>query len=330
MSIGIGVVGAGIMGADHARIVSTQLSGAHLAAVADADSARAEAFANGGKVFTDAYALISDPSVEAVIVASPDATHQGLVLAAIGAGKPVLCEKPLATSTAECLQIVEAEARAGRPMVQTGFMRRFDPTYREMKATLASGELGPLRMLHCQHRNVSAPDWFNSNMAITNSFVHEIDVCRWLLDTEFTAGTVIPYAGKDREGASADPLLIVLETPSGVVISTEVFINADYGYHVDAEAVCAKGTIRMGQPALTVTKVGGAERSAYPPNWIPRFADAYRIQNQAWVDAIKRGQIAEGASSAWDGTVATSVAEQVVEALRSRQRKEIRLPDRPV
>lgn len=321
-SLGIGVIGAGVMGAEHARILACEVSGAHLAAVADADLARAQAAAFGARATADAGSVISDPAVDAILVASPDATHHRLVLAAIEAGKPVLCEKPLAASTAECLEIVAAERRSGRPLVQTGFMRRFDPAYREMKETLESGALGAVRILHCQHRNASAPAWFTGPMAVTNSLVHEIDICRWLLSAEYAAVTVIPCPQED-------PALFVFETEAGSLVSVEVFMNAAYGYHVHAEAACAHGTVSLTSQALTRTRHDGAERGHFPPNWIPRFRDAYRIQDQAWVDGIRNAALPEGGSTAWDGLVATSLAEQVVAAMATRQRTELVLPARP-
>lgn len=323
-SIGIGVIGAGVMGGEHARLFAGEIAGAHLAAVADADLARAQAAAGGAKALTDPQALIADPAVEAVLVASPDATHHGLVLAAIAAGKPVLCEKPLAASTAECLEIVQAEAHAGRKLVQTGFMRRFDLAYQEMKATLDGGTLGDLRILHCQHRNQAAPPWFTGAMAITNSLVHEIDICRWLLATEYDTVTVIPYPSEN-----GDPALFVFEMATGSLVSVEVFINATYGYHVHAEAVCAAGTVAMAHPALTRTRLGGAEEGAFPENWVPRFRDAYRLQNQAWVDGIRKGAPPADGASAWDGLVATCLADQIVTAMETRERTRLELPVRP-
>ena len=321
-SIGVGVIGAGVMGAEHARLIACEVSGAHLAAVADADLARAEAAAQGGRTMADPEALIADPAVEAVLVASPDATHQRLVLAAIAAGKPVLCEKPLAVSTDECLEIVAAEARAGRRLVQTGFNRRFDPAYREMKAIMDDEALGGVRILHCQHRNVAAPAWFTGAMAVTNSLVHEIDICRWLLSTEYSAVTVIP-------SPAGDPVLFVFETEAGSLVSVEVFMNAAYGYHVHAEAVCAKGTIAMAHPAPIRIRRDGAQEGRFPENWIPRFRDAYRIQNQAWVDGIRAGTPPADGSTAWDGLVATCLADQVVAAMATRQRTPLTLPRRP-
>ncbi|MEW9612762.1 Gfo/Idh/MocA family oxidoreductase [Shinella sp. S4-D37] len=327
-SIGIGVIGAGVMGAEHARILATEVSGGHLVAVADADLPRAQAAANGAKAMTNAEGLIADPAVEAVLVASPDSTHHRLVLAAIAAGKPVLCEKPLATSSAECMEIVQAEIRSGRQLVQTGFMRRFDPAYREMKAVIEGKALGGVHILHCQHRNAAAPPWFTGAMAVTNSLVHELDISRWLLSTEYTAVTAFPYPSE--EGKTADPALFVLETKAGTLVSVEIFMNAAYGYHVQAEAVCAKGTIGLAHPALTRIRHQRAECGSFPSNWIPRFLDAYRIQNQAWIDGIHSGTPPVEGATAWDGLVATCLADQIVEALTGRQRVEFKLPPKPL
>lgn len=324
MSIRVAVAGVGVMGAHHAKIIAGAVSGAELVAVADQDRARAEAAAGAtARAHTDAMALVAAEDVDALIVASPDATHHPLVMAAIAAGKPVLCEKPLAVTGDECRDIVAAERASGRQLVHVGFMRRFDPAYRALREAM-SGPLGAPQLLLCQHRNESAPEWFTSDMVVTNSFVHEIDVCRWLLGgASYVAATVTPV------GTGGDHLLIVLEADTGAVVSTEVAMNARYGYHVHAEAVCADGTVAMAEPALTVTRHDGACRTAYPANWIPRFDDAYRIQSQAWVDAIGAGGIDGEAASAWDGLLATLIAEQVVDALKSGRRTEIALPARP-
>lgn len=327
MGLRVGVIGAGVMGSDHARIIRSEVAGAELVAVADADLSRAEAAAQGARVMDDAAALIASPDVDAVIVASPDGTHHALTMAAIAAGKPVLCEKPLATSGQECLEIVAAERAAGRALVHVGFMRRFDPAYRELKAAMA-GPLGAPQLLLCQHRHQTAPDWFTAEMVVTNSFVHEIDICRWLLEANYIAASVTRIGARGAP-ATGDHLLIVLETDTGAVASTEVAMKAHYGYHVHAEAVCERGTCEMAEPALTLTRVEGAARSAYPVNWIPRFADAYRIQSQAWVNAIAAGGVDPRAATAWDGFAATAIAEQVVEALRSGTRQTLTLTERP-
>ena len=106
MSVGVGVIGTGVMGSEHARLLSRETPDAHLAGVFDADAARAQAAAVDATVFPDPRSLIKSDRVGAVIIASPDGTHAELTLACLEAGKPVLCEKPLASSAAEALQVV--------------------------------------------------------------------------------------------------------------------------------------------------------------------------------------------------------------------------------
>lgn len=156
MSIRIAVIGAGVMGTDHARIVAGELPGATLQVVCDAKVERAQAVAEecgGLDVASDPMATVTRSDVDAVLIASPDETHVPLTIAAIEADKPVLCEKPLAPTAADCLKVIEAEVRIGRRMIQTGFMRRFDPSYLAMRAALADGTLGAAIMMHNFHRN---------------------------------------------------------------------------------------------------------------------------------------------------------------------------------
>jgi myo-inositol 2-dehydrogenase / D-chiro-inositol 1-dehydrogenase len=146
-----------------------------------------------------------------------------------------------------------------------------------------------------------------------------------LLGTEFRAVTVVSCRS-DQPDAIADPLLITLEAENGAIVSTEVFLNASYGYHVHAEVVCERGGVRMGQPALTSILYEGSDRAAFPANWIPRFADAYRLQDQAWVNAIHAGSLDANASSSWDGYMASYIAEKTLEALKTGRRIELPVP----
>src|SRR5260221_11809000 len=188
MTIRVGVIGAGVMGTGHARIIAGDVPGAFLQAVCDADAARARAAAEetgAAEVLTDPLAVVSSGKIDAVLIASPDATHGPLTIACIEAGKPVLCEKPLAPTGAECLKVIAAEVRAGKRLVQVGFMRRFDPSYTEMKAVLAGGSIGRAVMMHNFHRNVEMPSWFTAHMAITNSAPHEFDFARFVLHAQY-------------------------------------------------------------------------------------------------------------------------------------------------
>jgi myo-inositol 2-dehydrogenase/D-chiro-inositol 1-dehydrogenase len=328
MSIRIGVIGTGVMGADHARTLGKHVSGVILRSVYDADTARAKAVAGETGAETVApspTALIADKTVDAVLIASPDATHKELVLACLAAKKPVLCEKPLAPTPAECLDVIGAEARLGKRLVQVGYMRRFDPSYMDMKAARRSGQLGKALMFHCVHRNVSAPSWFDARMAVTNSAVHEFDIARWLLDDELT--NVQAYAPGDSQAEAGSPVFLVLSTAKGLLVTIEVFNNAGYGYDVRGELVCEKGTLSLRQPGAIESNANLARTIAYPADWRPRFAIAYRLQLDAWVRSLD-AETFDGAS-AWDGYAASAVAEAGVRSLAESRLAAIELADRP-
>ena len=329
MSIGVGIIGAGIMGADHARIFAGSVAGAHLVAISDADAARAGAVARetGAKRgVNDPFAVINDPQVQAVLVASPDATHPDFAIACIKAGKPVLCEKPLAPTAAEGLRVIEAELAAGRRLVQLGYMRRFDPGYVEMKGLLESGRYGEALAFHCVHRNASAPPHFDGPAAIVSSCGHEVDVSRFVLSAEFA--TVKVFRGKrSRHATFDDPMLIVLETDKGQLVDVELFINAQYGYDVKGELVCETGTVSFGPTLNTEVRAGGVCATALAPDWRPRFAAAYRLQNQAWINSITTGSPV--GSSAWDGYVATTVTDAGAKSLKSGETVAIAYEKRP-
>jgi myo-inositol 2-dehydrogenase / D-chiro-inositol 1-dehydrogenase len=307
MSVAIGVIGTGVMGSEHARILREETGDAHLAAVCDADEGRARAAGAGSKMFTDPLALINSDQVDAVVIAAPDAMHGALVLACIEQGKPVLCEKPLALTAAEALQVVEAEVAKGRRLIQVGYMRRFDEPYVEMKRLREAGEIGKPVILHNVHRNPVVPTWFSGPMSVTNAFVHEIDMSRWLLGSEMVSAQVY-------SGPGGDPLMITMQTDRNEIVSTEVFMNCGYGYHVHSQLVGRNGTIETALPTATIRNFSGQHSAAYPDNWIPRFRNAYATQMNAWVKSVRSGECNDGAS-AWDGYVTTLLAEQIVAAL---------------
>ena len=332
MSVRVGIIGVGVMGADHARVLASHVPGAVLQAVYDADPARAKAVADGTgarSVAAEALALVRDPNVDAVLVSSPDATHKALTLACLEARKPVLCEKPLAPTAAECCEVLAAESKLGRRLVQVGYMRRFDPAYVEMKTRLLSGRLGTPLMFHCVHRNVAAPSWFDSRMAVGNSAVHEFDIARWMFDAELASIQVFrPKAARaDSPGA---PVFLVLETARGQLVNIEVFIDATYGYDVRGELVCEKGTASLAPSSRTEVNLDLAYGGAYPADWRPRFADAYRLQTQAWIAAIAGGANVGTGASAWDGYAAAAVAEAGLQSLAENRSVPISLVEKPV
>lgn len=334
----VAVLGVGIMGADHVRRLATLTSGARPVVVADAFTARAHEVAAtvpGLRVVDDPFDAIADPEVDAVVIATPGPTHEKLVLACLDRAVPVLCEKPLTTDAETALAVVRAEqallAEGGHPLVQVGFMRRFDAEYVALKALVDAGEVGSPLLVHCAHRNASVAPGFTSEMMINDSVVHEADVVRFLLDEEITAVTVL--AGRPSAVAPAglaDPQLVLFETAGGRLVDVEIFVTAQVGYQVRTEVVGERGSAMIGLDAglvsTTATAGGGRRGGRVSADFRERFAAAYDTEFQRWVDAARLGTI--DGPGAWDGYAAAAVCAAGVQALRTGRRVEVGLAAR--
>ena len=328
--IHIGVIGTGMIGQDHIRRMTTVLSGVRVTAVTDVD--RAVAAEVGGRIGAAVHAtgasLIADPLVDAVLVCSWGPTHEDFVLASIEAGKSVFCEKPLATTQEACLRIVEAEAAHGSRLVQVGYMRRYDQAYRALKLTLDSGEIGAPLMMHCAHRNASVPPFYQKEMAITDTAVHEIDMVRWMFGEEIEAVRVLVPRRSGNGGDLQDPLLLIFEMANGVLVDVETSVNIRYGYDIRGEIVGENGTVALGELSPVTIRRDGRHAAPVPADWRQRFLQAYDVELQEWIHAISGGGHLLG-PSAWDGYAAAVVSDAGVQALRTGSRVPVALAEKP-
>lgn len=316
MTIRIGIIGAGGIGQAHTARLTTVLSGGRVVAVSDLDAERAKALAEplGATVYAEGAELIVAEEVDAIMVTSSGPAHEESVIAAIEAGKPVFCEKPLAPTAAACLRIMAAEQQAGRQLVQVGFMRRFDDSYRQMKELLDSGEIGQALMVHCAHRNPTVPEIYTADMAINDTAIHEIDTMRWLLEEEFvTARVDRPKKTRNRFPHLQDPLVLILETESGVRVDDEIFVNSQYAYDIRCEAVCESGTVSLTDQHKIARRNGGRNHSALAASHVDRFDGAFTTELQAWIRSVETGKVA--GPSSWDGYAAAVVCDAGVKAL---------------
>jgi myo-inositol 2-dehydrogenase/D-chiro-inositol 1-dehydrogenase len=317
MTLHVGLIGAGVMGADHAHTVQRSIAGARLTAVTDIDSSRAVNLSQelDARPLRSAEELIHDADVDAVIVASHDSAHAEQVLACIEAGKPVLCEKPLAPMVEDCRRIVAKQRGRGLgDLVSVGFMRRFHPGFVAMKDQLGRQSLGAPLLVLGSHRNVRSYSTGGSEGTITNSAVHDIDIVQWLLRS--TIVEVSWYAPRPTtvDQSRQDPQLIHLRTADGVLSSIDLFVNAQYGYDVRYEMVCERGAIRLAPGARIVTDHDLVHGHDHPADWRPFFADAYRLELQAWVDAVNHAAPTPLAT-AEDGLRCALVAEALVQSM---------------
>jgi myo-inositol 2-dehydrogenase/D-chiro-inositol 1-dehydrogenase len=316
MTLRVGVIGVGMIGQEHIGRLAHKLVGAEVVALSDIKVKEAERVAAGlpgAKVHATGEALISSSEVEAVVVTTWGPTHVGYVLAAIKAGKPVFCEKPLATTAEASLQIVKAEIASGRHLVQVGFQRRYDKGYRALKKTIDDGIIGAPLIIHCAHRNPTVPEAYVSDMAIVDTFIHEIDALRWLINDDYVSAQVFsPRKTRHTHAKLDDPIIVVLTTKGGVHIDGEVFVNCRYGYDIQCQVVGEEGIASLPEPESVLLRREGALRSAIGQDWKMRFIDSYDVELQDWIAAAQTGEIS--GPNAWDGYFAAVTADACLEA----------------
>lgn len=332
MVIKIGVIGVGMIGQDHIRRCTQVLNGCEIVAASDVNLEHVQSVLKKynikGKAYTNGHDVISSPDVDAILVTSSGPTHEEYVLAAINAGKPVFCEKPLAVTAEGCEHIVKAEMKAGKRLVQVGFMRSFDACYRKLKQTLTEGNLGEPLIVKCVHHNSTVGDSYTTDMGVTDSMVHEFDILRWLLDDDYQSIQVVsPRRTKHALKGVQDPQMVLLKTQKGILISIDLFVNCQYGYDIRCDVVCEEGIAYMPSPLQVQTRTKGQFGEHVNSDWRERFIVAYDIELQSFIDNAKNNIVA--GPSAWDGFVASKTAAAGMLALESGQITPVDLPKCP-
>ncbi|WP_275553436.1 Gfo/Idh/MocA family oxidoreductase [Mixta sp. Marseille-Q2659] len=332
MTLKLGVIGAGAIGQEHIRRCSKVLQGATVVAVSDINLEGAKAALTRlglqAEVYANGHDVVNSPDVEAVLVTSWDPTHEEFTLAAIAAGKPVFCEKPLAMSAEGCRRVVEAEMKFGKRLVQVGFMRPYDAGYRALKKVITNGEIGEPLMLHCAHRNPAVPESYTTDMAITNTLIHELDVLRWLTDDDYkTVQVVFPRVTSKSHARLKDPQIVLFETQKGIRIDVEIFVNCAYGYDIQCEVVGEEGIAKLPEPSAVQMRKSAQLSTSILTDWKDRFIDAYDVELQAFINDVSRGTLT--GPSAWDGYAASVAADACLKAQNSGAIEQVELPPRP-
>lgn len=322
----VGVIGLGVMGTDHVRILAEGIRGAELTAVSDAVAERAKEISQTYSVphvFSSGPELIESSEVDAVIIATPDPTHADLVRAALAADMPVLCEKPLAATVEEVAELVALAEAKERPLLTMGFMRRFDLGYRVLKERISNKVDGELLMTSSVHRNVSAYPGQDSSATITNSAVHEFDILPWLTGSKIVSVQWVAGRASSLVAERHDPQFMLLRDETGVLHTVQLQVHAQYGYDVRCEIVSERGSAELA-PVPTLVQQDPVvlnrdlnRSSKYPADWRPRFADAYRAEQQAWIESARLGTIPADAASPRDALQTTLVAKAVVDSMNN-------------
>lgn len=327
----VAVVGAGLMGADHISRISSRIVGARVAAVVEPEEARAKTAmqsAPSANWFPNIKDALASGSIDAVLVATPGQFHEAVIMPSIAAGLPILCEKPLTPDSESAMRVVEAEVKTGKQLIQVGFMRRFDAGYMQLRELIKNKDQGELLGLHCAHRNPSVPDSYHNEMLIFDSVVHEIDVVRFLTDSPIAAVEVRHFKRNTNSPAHLDePILVMLETENSVLAVVEMNVSAQFGYQVRTEAIFERGLAEVGRTSGMVTNYEAKISTQENVSFKTRFADAYDLQIQRWVNATHKGKI--DGPSAWDGYLAAAAVEAGLEALGTGNRVAVKYKQKP-
>ncbi len=299
--INICVIGSGRAGMIHARNFSGRIDGARLVALCDPVQEALDAAASElgvEKTYTDYRQVLEDSSIDAVVVVTPTVFHRDIVCAAAEAKKHVLCEKPMAMSESECIEMNQAAEKHGIKL-QIGFMRRFDESFRYAKRQIESGAIGDVVLVKSVTHGPSEPQpWMydirKSNGPLAEVSSHDIDALHWYSGSYISE--VYAIAGNYRSPQARaeypdfyDNVVMTARFQSGMQGILDGAQGVRYGYDSRVEILGTKGIIHVGRnqehSVLTVSPEG--IHSPYVQSWRTLFLDAYWEEDKAFITCIR-------------------------------------------
>jgi myo-inositol 2-dehydrogenase / D-chiro-inositol 1-dehydrogenase len=321
------LIGAGRIGRVHAQNLTAHPR-ARVRWVIDRleSSARSLAEAVGAHWSLNPGDGLADPQVRAVWIASPTSTHVDMIRAAARAGKPIFCEKPIALALDRYDEAM-AEVEAADVPLFVGFNRRFDPSFRRVKAELATGSVGKLELVQIISRDPSPPPveyLEHSGGLFRDMMIHDLDMASWLLGDEpievYAVGSALVDAQIGRLG-DVDTALVTLRTAEGVLCQISNSRRATYGYDQRLEVLGSKGMLRAEnvQPD-TVSRwtEDGGQLPRLLDFFVERYAAAYRAELDHFVRALEDPSQPLLTGPA-DGRRALRLADAAAESLESGQ-----------
>lgn len=221
MSVGVGIVGAGIFGRRHAQAY-TGHPDARLLAICDIQRDRAEALAAqfGGAVYTDVALMLRHPGVDAVSVVTPDQSHREVAVAVARAGKHLLVEKPLATTVEDAQAIIDS-ARSNGVMLMVDFHNRWNPPFCAARDAIKAGQIGKVKYIYMRlHNAITVPAemlrWSGGSSVVWFLGSHCLDLLRWLLEAEVERVSAVAGSGVLKEqGIDTDDYVVATLEFSG-------------------------------------------------------------------------------------------------------------------
>lgn len=320
------IFGAGFIGKVHAHNIHRHPRGIlHTVYDVNADAAQQLAAAVGATVASSPDDIWNSDAIDAVVIASSTDTHADLLKAAIDAGKPTFCEKPIDLSI-DRVQDVAAHLKGRDVPVFMGFSRRFDADHAEVYRRFHAGEIGALEMMHLTTRGPVPPPISYVKVSggqMRDQTIHFFDMAAWLAGENpvevYAAGACLvdPAIG---EAGDIDTSMVTLKMPSGALVHIDSSRRAAYGYDERVELFGAAGMLESGRKHTSDVRKYGAgpvEIGALHPGWFERIEASF----QAIIDRVIRRLEGEDLDlpTFWDGLRAQQIAEAAVESLTRNQ-----------
>lgn len=324
----IAVLGCGRIGQMHAANISVHPR-ATLAAVYDLHSPSAEkvAAAHDVALAADPEEIFAASEIDAVLIATATETHADYIEAAVAAGKPALCEKPIDLSLERVNRCAETIKGTNVP-IQLGFNRRFDPGHRAARDAMRAGDIGNLHQVVITSRDPSMPPRAYLEVAgglLRDMTIHDFDLARFMLDDEpaevfAVAGALIdPALGAELN--DIDTAMIIMRTADGKQCHINNSRTAVYGYDQRIELLGTNGMLQSGnrKPHEMMRFSGEATEVAEPylHFFIERYHEAFMAEITAFVDAIE--QKTEPEVGFEDGRKALVLAEAAYRSLAEKR-----------
>lgn len=317
--------GAGRIGAIHAGNIARHAR-ARLKTIVDIDTAAAARLGElHGAGVGSAAAALADPRIDAVVIASSTESHAALVEAAARAGKAIFCEKPLDLDRQRAAACAAVAASCGVKLM-VGFNRRFDPSFARLERQIRDGRIGRLEILTLISRDPAPPPLAYLGVSgglFRDMMIHDFDMARFLCGEDAVevlaaaSNLVDPAIGA---AGDVDTAVVTLRMASGALVQISNSRRAVYGYDQRIEAFGSQGALRADNLAASTLVFSGADGviGAKPLDFfLERYADAYRLELDHFIDAIEHGTMP--LTGAEDGVKALALAEAALEASRARR-----------
>lgn len=310
----VALFGAGRIGKVHAASIKTDPR-SELYAVTDVMGEAADALAaEHGAKSLGAEEILSDPDVDAILIASSTNTHSDLIEAGVAAGKAIFCEKPIDLSLDRALRVLKIAQSHDKPMMM-GFNRRFDPNFAALKAAVDAGEIGKSEMLAVTSYDPAPPpiEYVKvSGGLYRDMMIHDFDMCSFLFGmpkSVMAHGSCLvdPAIG---EAGDVDTAVVVLTYADGRMATIRNSRRAPYGYDQRVEVLGSEGSLwaenELENTMVKSTKAGTV--SAKPVHFfLERYMRAYSIEWSSFVDAVLEGKPVP--ATIQDGVNALALAE---------------------